>query len=91
MERPTTWKVVTVGVALAGFSVAGAGAAQADNGSPGTAPASVGAAGDLHAPLDPFDFTPWVPTPGKWIPSPGKWIPSPGKCITSPWKCVPGW
>ena len=54
MERPATWKVVTVGVALAGFSVAGAGAAQADSGSPGTAPASVGAASDLNAPLEPF-------------------------------------
>ena len=91
MERPATWKVVTVGVALAGFSVAGAGAAQAERGSRGTAPASVGAASDLNAPLKPFHFTPWIPTPGKWIGSPGKWIPTPGKCLKSPWKCVPGW
>jgi hypothetical protein len=98
MERPATWKVVTVGVALAGFSVASAGAAQADRGSPETAPTSVGAANDLNAPLDPIGFTPWIPTPGKWIPTPGKWIPTPGnwiptpgKCLKTPWKCVPGW
>lgn len=90
MERPATWKVVTVGVALAGLSVAGAGAAQAEPESAGTAPASVGAVNDLNAPLRPFHFTPWIPTPnpGKWIGSPGKWIPSPGKCWKSPWKCV---
>ena len=58
MERPATWKVVTVGVALAGFSVAGAGAAQADDGSLNTAPASMGAAGDLNAPLKPIHIDP---------------------------------
>ena len=44
MERPASWKVVTLGVALTGLSVAGAGAAQADSGSPDSGPASVSAA-----------------------------------------------
>jgi hypothetical protein len=69
MERPATWKVVTVGVALTGLSAAGAGAAQADSGVAGTAPASVSAASDLHAPLVPFNFTPWIPTPGNGFPT----------------------
>jgi len=89
MERPATWKVVTLGAALAGLSVAGAGAAQADSGITGNAPASVTAAGDLNAPLDPFHFTPFIPTPGNIFHSPFKIINSPFNCITSPWKCVP--
>jgi hypothetical protein len=41
MERPASWKVLTLGAALTGLSVAGADAAQSDTGSPDTAPASV--------------------------------------------------
>jgi len=89
MERPATWKVVTVGVALTGLSAAGAGAAQADSGVAGTAPASVSAASDLHAPLDPFHFTPWIPTPGKWIP-PGEMASHPGKVHKEPIEMRPG-
>ena len=44
MERPASWKVLTLGAALTGLSVAGAGAAQGDTGSPDSAPASVSAA-----------------------------------------------
>ena len=40
MERPATWKVVTLGATLTGLSVAGA-AAQADSGTPGSDPAYV--------------------------------------------------
>jgi hypothetical protein len=41
MERPAGWKVLTLGAALTGLSVAGVGAAEGDTGSPDTAPASV--------------------------------------------------
>lgn len=42
MERPAGWKVLTLGVALAGIGVAGAGSGTAlDNVSPSTAPTSV--------------------------------------------------
>ena len=41
MERPASWKVLTLGVALTGLSVAGAGSAQAASKSPETGPASV--------------------------------------------------
>jgi hypothetical protein len=42
MERPASWKVVTIGTALAGLSVAGGpGAARSDSGSSGSGPASV--------------------------------------------------
>ena len=44
MERPAGWKVLTLGAALTGLSVAGAGAAQGDTRSPDTTPASVSAA-----------------------------------------------
>ena len=41
MERPATWKVVTLGAALTGLSVAGVGAAQVDTGTPGSGPVYV--------------------------------------------------
>ena len=44
MERPAGWKILTLGAALTGLGVAGAGAAQGDTGSPDTTPASVSAA-----------------------------------------------
>ena len=44
MERPASWKVLTLGAALTGLSVAGAGAAQGDTGSPDITSASVSAA-----------------------------------------------
>jgi hypothetical protein len=44
MERSASWKVLTLGAALTGLSVAGAGVAQGDVGSPDTIPASVSAA-----------------------------------------------
>ena len=36
MERPATWKILTVGAALSGLGIAGAGVALADGGSPAT-------------------------------------------------------
>ena len=44
MDRSASWKVLTLGAALTGLSVAGAGVAQGDTGSPDTTPASVSAA-----------------------------------------------
>jgi hypothetical protein len=44
MEQPASWKVLTLGAALTGLSVAGPGAAQGDTGSPDTTPASVSVA-----------------------------------------------
>ena len=44
MERPASWKILTLGAALTGLSVAGAGAAQSDTGSPDFTPESVSAA-----------------------------------------------
>jgi hypothetical protein len=41
MERPAGWKVLTLGAALTGLSVASVGPAPGDTGSPDTAPASV--------------------------------------------------
>ena len=89
MERPASWKVVTLGAALTGLSVAGAGAAQADSGSPGSGPASVS-----PAPL----FNERIAAVGKWWSrsrrlghggpgwgSPGRgwgWIPKFGGCIS---------
>jgi hypothetical protein len=56
MERPATWKILTLGAALIGLGVAGAGPALADNGaSPtGVQPIRVSAA-PAPVPLDP----PW--------------------------------
>lgn len=85
MERPASWKVLTLGAALTGLSVAGAGAAQADSGSSGTAPASVSAATDLNVPLfgsGPSWGSPWQPGDivDNWVPwYPGQivenWVP----------------
>jgi hypothetical protein len=62
MERPATWKVLTIGAALTGLGIAGAGAAQANTGSAGTQPASVSAGAHLDAPLFPWiDFSPDIP------------------------------
>jgi hypothetical protein len=44
MERPSSWKILTLGAALTGLSVTGAGAAQSDTGSSDITPASVSAA-----------------------------------------------
>ena len=44
MERPASWKILTLGAALTGLSVAGAGAAQSDTGSADFTPESVSAA-----------------------------------------------
>lgn len=88
VERPATWKVVTVGAALTGLSVTGAGAAQADNGATVPAPASVSAA-DLNAPLRPHGTPHWSPWRPHW--TPWKVVNSPWKCVDSPWKCVPPW
>jgi hypothetical protein len=90
MERPATWKVLTLGAALTGLSVSGAQAAQAETGSAGTAPASVSAATDLNAPL--FD-SPWGSWGSPWIPGEnlGHWVPwRPGQIVDNwaPW--IPG-
>jgi hypothetical protein len=41
MQRPATWKILTIGAALTGLSLAGAGAAFADSGQSTVAPMSV--------------------------------------------------
>lgn len=51
MNRPATWKVVTIGAALTGLGVVGAGAA---NASPDAAPAP--ASVTVQAPLPAFDL-----------------------------------
>jgi hypothetical protein len=93
MERPASWKVLTLGAALAGLSVAGAGAAQADGASPDTAPTSVGVGADLNAPL--FDSawgswgSPWYPGEnlGHWVPwRPGQVIDNWAPWINGPWR-----
>ena len=88
MDKPASWTLLTLGAALTGLSVAGAGAAQADSGSLGGAPASVSAATDLNAPLfvgaDSWGSwgSPWQPGDivENWVPwQPGQiaenWIP----------------
>ena len=91
MERPASWKVLTLGAALTGLSVAGAGAAEAGSASPGTTPASVGLGGDLNASMMDSAWgswgSPWVPGENldEWIPwEPGQvidnwvpWVPTP--------------
>jgi hypothetical protein len=89
MERPASWKVLTLGAALTGLSVAGAQAAEADTGSAGTAPESVSAT-DLNAPL--FDSA-WGSWGSPWIPGEnlGQWVPwRPGQIVDNwaPW--IPG-
>lgn len=55
MERPSTWKVVTLGVALTGLGVAGAGAAVASG--PAVEPAGIEVAQTaVHADLAPMNF-----------------------------------
>jgi hypothetical protein len=90
VERPASWKVLTVGAALTGLSVAGTGAAQADSGPSDAAPASVSAATDLNAPL--FDSV-WGSLGSPWQPGEivNEWVPwQPGQIIDNwvPW--VPG-
>jgi hypothetical protein len=92
MERPVSWKVLTLGAALTGLSVAGAQAAQADTGSAGTAPAApVSAATDLNAPL--LGSPSWASWGSPWQPGEivGNWVPwRPGQIIENwvPW--IPG-
>ena len=84
MERPASWKVLTLGAALTGLSVAGAGAAQGDTGSPDTAPASVSAAplfNDLRL-LASGSGGNWGSGGGDWV----DWGPNwwrPGGCVSA--------
>ncbi len=56
MERPATWKVVTLGAALTGLGIVGAGTATAAS-APVTQPASISAGAAFDAPLFPrIDF-----------------------------------
>jgi hypothetical protein len=54
MQRPATWKILTIGTALAGLSIAGAGVAVADSGS-AVPPMSVAAAPGGFSTDWPFD------------------------------------
>ncbi|WP_214364289.1 hypothetical protein [Pseudonocardia sp. H11422] len=54
MQRPTTWKIITVGAALGGLGLAGAGVALADSGQ--------GAAADI-APISVSSADPGAPAP----------------------------
>jgi hypothetical protein len=91
MERPASWKVLTLGAALTGLSVTGADVAQADSGSAGTAPASVTLATDLNAPL--FGSGPsgsWESWGSPWQPGQivDNWVPwHPGQIVDNwvPW------
>jgi hypothetical protein len=95
MERPASWKVLTLGVALAGIGVAGADAAQADtdSGSSGTAPASVSPAPLFNEPRlfasgsGGGDWDNWGP--GEWGPG---GFPNVGGCVsaTGPFGYVSG-
>ena len=84
MERPASWKVLTLGAALTGLSVAGAGAAQGDTGSPDTAAASVSAAplfNDLRL-LASGSGGNWGSGGGDWV----DWGPAwwrPGGCVSA--------
>jgi hypothetical protein len=55
MERPATWKILTLGMAVTGLSFMGAGAALADSGATAVQPLRVSAANAPVIPLDP----PW--------------------------------
>lgn len=55
MERPATWKILTLGVAVTGLGFMGAGAALADSGATAVQPLRVSAANAPVIPLDP----PW--------------------------------
>ena len=98
MERPATWKVVTLGAAaLTGLSVIGADAAQTDSGSPGSgavSPAPVFndesrllASGDGHG----HGHGHWGPDWGQGNWGPG-WFPNVGGCVsaTGPFGYVSG-
>ena len=89
MERTASWKVLTLGAALAGIGVAGAGAdaAPADSGSPGIAPASVSPAPLFNEPRlfasgsGGGDWGHWNNSgPGNWGPG---WFPNVGGCISA--------
>ena len=55
MQRPATWKIVTIGAALTGLSLAGAGAAFADRGQSAVPPTSVAAVHGGFSTDWPFD------------------------------------
>jgi hypothetical protein len=92
MERPASWKVLTLGAALTGLSVAGVGPAQGDTGSPDTAPASVSPAPLFNEPrlLASGSGGHWGSVGGDWV----DWGPgwSPGGCVsaTGPFGYVSG-
>jgi hypothetical protein len=88
MERPATWKVVTLGAALTGLSAAGVGVALTESGSPGSGPvspaplfneerllASGGGDGGNGLCWNGFVFTACVQGPGwvDWNPGWGHW------------------
>ena len=97
MERPASWKVLTLGAALAGIGVAGAGAdaAPADSGSPGTAPASVSPAPLFNEPRLFASGSGGGSAGGDWGHwdnwGPG-WFPNVGGCVsaTGPFGYVSG-
>jgi hypothetical protein len=100
MKRRDSWKVVTLGTALAGLSVAGGlGAAPSDNGSPGSGPASVSPASLFNEPRwlasGSGGHGGWVDWGPGWVGSPGNWGPgwlNPQGCIgvTGPFGNVSG-
>ena len=91
MERPAGWKVLTLGAALTGLSVAGAGAAQSDTGSPDTAPASVSPAPLFNEPrLFASGSGSFGSVDGDWVDWGPGWFP--GGCVraTGPFGHVSG-
>jgi hypothetical protein len=99
MERPATWKGLTLGAALTGLGVAGVGVAETQSGSPGSGPVSpvplfneeqLLASGGKGLCWNGVVLTACVKGPG-WVNwrTPGKAFHSPWKCVKSPWKCGP--
>ena len=91
MERPASWKVLTLGAALTGLSVAGAGSAQAASKSPDSGPASVSTAPLFNEPrLLASGSGNFGSVGGDWV----DWGPgwSPGGCVsaTGPFGYVSG-
>ena len=92
MERPASWKVLTLGAALTGLSVAGAAAVQGEKGSPDTAPASVSPGPLFNEPrLLASGSGNFGSVGGDWVDwGPGWWRP--GGCVsaTGPFGYVAG-
>ncbi len=83
MERPAGWKVLTLGAALTGLSVAGVGPAQGDTQSPDTTPASVSPAPLFNEPrlLASGSGGNWGSVGPGWVDWGPRWFP--GGCVSA--------